>query len=39
MTTSTRGVSPTKKTMIVDVVFVNNVLWVEGWERGESGED
>jgi hypothetical protein len=27
-----------KKTMIIDVVFVNCVMWVEGWERGERGE-
>jgi hypothetical protein len=27
-----------KKTVIVDVVFVNNVMGNEGWERGESGE-
>jgi hypothetical protein len=26
---STRGVSPMKKTMLVDVVFVNNVMWAE----------
>ncbi len=28
-----------KKTVIVDVVFVNSVMWVERWERGERGED
>jgi hypothetical protein len=27
-----------KKTMIVDVVFVNSVMGADGWERGESGE-
>jgi hypothetical protein len=27
--------SQTKKTVIVDVVFVNSVMWAEGWERGE----
>ncbi len=27
-----------KKTVTVDVVFVNSVMWVEGWERGEKGE-
>jgi hypothetical protein len=32
-------VSQTKKTVIVDVVFVNNVMWVEGREKGERGED
>jgi hypothetical protein len=25
----------TKKTVIVDVVIVNSVMWAEGWERGE----
>ncbi len=30
--------SRTNKTMIVDAVFVNSVMWVEGWERGERGE-
>jgi hypothetical protein len=29
--------SRTKKTVIVDVVFVNSVMWVEGWERGGKG--
>ncbi len=24
--------------MIVDVVIVNSILWVEGWERGERGK-
>ncbi len=28
--------SRTKKTEIVDVVIVNSVMLVEGWERGES---
>ena len=27
--------SPTKKTVIVNVVIVNSVTWAEGWERGE----
>ncbi len=27
-----------KKTVIVDVVIVNNVMWAEGWERGERGQ-
>jgi hypothetical protein len=27
----------TKKTVIVDVVFVNTVMGIEGWERGEMG--
>jgi hypothetical protein len=27
----------TKKTMIVDVIIVNSVMWAEGWERGEWG--
>ncbi len=31
-------VSRTKKTVIVHVVFVNSVMWAEGWERGERGE-
>jgi hypothetical protein len=29
----------TKKTVIVDVVSVNSVMWAEGWERGERGKD
>ncbi len=28
----------TKKTMIVDVIIVNSVMWAEGWERGEWGK-
>jgi hypothetical protein len=31
-------VSRTKKTVIVDVVIVNSVMWAEGWERGERGK-
>jgi hypothetical protein len=31
-------VSRTKKTVIVDVIFVSSVMWAEGWERGERGE-
>jgi hypothetical protein len=27
-----------KKTVIVDVVFVNSAMWAEGWERGKMGE-
>jgi hypothetical protein len=27
-----------KKTVIVDVVYVNNVMWTVGWERGERGK-
>jgi hypothetical protein len=27
-----------KKTVIIDVVFVNNVMGDEGWERGERVE-
>ncbi len=27
--------SLTKKTVIVDVVTINSVVWAEGWERGE----
>ncbi len=27
-----------KKTVIVDVVIVNSVMWAEGWERGERGQ-
>ncbi len=27
-----------KKTVIVDVVFVNKAMWAEGWERGKMGE-
>ncbi len=27
-----------KKTVIVDVVFANSVMWAEEWERGERGE-
>jgi hypothetical protein len=27
-----------KKTVIVDVVVVNSVMWAEGWERGERGK-
>jgi hypothetical protein len=27
--------SRTKKTVIVDVIFVNSVIGTEGWERGE----
>jgi hypothetical protein len=27
-----------KKTVIVDVVIVNSVMWAEGWERGERGD-
>jgi hypothetical protein len=27
-----------KKTMIVDVVIVNSVMWAERWYRGESGK-
>ncbi len=30
--------SRTKKTVIVDVVIVNSVMWAEGWERGERGK-
>ncbi len=33
--------SRTKKTVIVDVVFVNSAnseMWAEGWGRGERGE-
>jgi hypothetical protein len=30
--------SQTKKTVIVDVVIVNSVMWAEGWERGERGK-
>jgi hypothetical protein len=30
--------SPTKKTVIVDVVIVDSVMWAEGWERGERGK-
>ncbi len=33
-----RIVSRTKKTVIVDVVLVNGVMWAEGWERGERGK-
>jgi hypothetical protein len=28
-----------KTAMIVDVVYVNNVMWTVGWERGESGKN
>jgi hypothetical protein len=28
----------TKKTVIVDVVIVDSVMWAEGWERGERGK-
>jgi hypothetical protein len=31
-------VSRTKKTMIVDIVFVNSVMGAEWWKRGEKGE-
>jgi hypothetical protein len=24
--------------MIVDVIYVNRVMWIVGWERGERGE-
>jgi hypothetical protein len=27
-----------RKTVVVDVVFVNRVMWAEGWKRGERGE-
>jgi hypothetical protein len=27
-----------KKTVIVDVVIVNSVMWAERWERGERGK-
>jgi hypothetical protein len=27
-----------KKTVIVDVILVNSVMWVEAWGRGERGE-
>ncbi len=30
--------SRTKKTVIVDVVIVNSVMWAEEWERGERGK-
>ncbi len=29
---------PTEKTRIVDVVYVNSVMWTVRWERGESGK-
>jgi hypothetical protein len=29
--------SRTKKTVIVDVVLVNSVMWAEGWEKGSAG--
>jgi hypothetical protein len=35
---NTFNLSRTKKTMIVDVVIVNSVMWAEGCERGERGE-
>jgi hypothetical protein len=28
----------TKKTVIVNVVIVNSIMWAEGWERGERGK-
>ncbi len=30
--------SRTKKTVIVDVIIVNSVMWAEGWERDERGK-
>jgi hypothetical protein len=27
-----------KKTVIVDVIIVNIVMWAEGWERGEKNK-
>jgi hypothetical protein len=27
-----------KKTVIVDVVIVNSVMWAEGWQRGKRGK-
>ncbi len=36
---STAVLSLTKKTVIVNVVFVNSVMWAEGWERGDRGEN
>ncbi len=27
-----------KKTGIIDVVYVNSVMWTVGWERGERGK-
>jgi hypothetical protein len=33
--TPTTELSWMKKTVIVDVVFVNSVMWAEGWERGK----
>ncbi len=27
-----------KKTVIVDVIIVNSVMWDAGWERGERGK-
>jgi hypothetical protein len=35
---SAASLSQTKKTVIVDVVFVNSVMWAVGWERGERAE-
>jgi hypothetical protein len=32
------NLSRTKKTVIVDVVIVNSVMWAEGWERVERGK-
>jgi hypothetical protein len=31
--------SQTKKTVIVEVIIVNSVMWAEGWERGEGGKN
>jgi hypothetical protein len=30
--------SRTKKTVIVDDIIVNSVMWAEGWERGKRGK-
>ncbi len=31
--------SQTKKTLIVDVIVVNSVMGLKGWERGEGGQN
>jgi hypothetical protein len=37
-TDRTLSVPQTKKSVIVDVVIVNSVMWAEGWVRGERGK-